>query len=114
MTRPEWRVQGTKPLMYSHINSRNIHTYFLGDGNYAVRVGSGEFGDTMLQSVVAQSSMLGPRLFIEYVLVSLIFDRHHLHHHHHRHHRLAADDVQSYCGGRPLDADVFGVTKLHP
>jgi len=29
MTRPEWRVQSTKPLMYSHINNDNtgIHTY---------------------------------------------------------------------------------------
>jgi len=29
MKRPEWRVQGTKPLMYSHINNHNtgIHTY---------------------------------------------------------------------------------------
>jgi len=27
MTRPEWRVQGTKPLMYSHTNSHNIHSY---------------------------------------------------------------------------------------
>jgi len=27
MMRPEWRVQGTEPLMYSHINSHNIHTY---------------------------------------------------------------------------------------
>jgi len=27
MTRPEWRVQGTKPLMYSHINSHNITNY---------------------------------------------------------------------------------------
>jgi len=26
MTRPEWRVQGEKPLTYSHINSHNIHT----------------------------------------------------------------------------------------
>jgi len=29
MTRPEWRVQGTKPLVYSHVNNHNtdIHTY---------------------------------------------------------------------------------------
>jgi len=27
MTRPEWRVQDTKPLMYSHIDNHNIHTY---------------------------------------------------------------------------------------
>jgi len=29
MTRPEWRVQGTKPLMYSHMNNHNtgIYTY---------------------------------------------------------------------------------------
>ena len=31
MTRPEWHVQDTKPLIYSHINSHinshNIHTY---------------------------------------------------------------------------------------
>jgi len=28
MTRPEWRVRGTKPLMYSRINNHNtgIHT----------------------------------------------------------------------------------------
>jgi len=29
MTRPEWRVPGTKLLMYCHINNHNtgIHTY---------------------------------------------------------------------------------------
>ena len=25
--RPEWRVQGTKPLMYSHINNHNTGTH---------------------------------------------------------------------------------------
>jgi len=31
MTRPEWRVQGTKPLMYTHINNHNIGIHTLLD-----------------------------------------------------------------------------------
>jgi len=38
MTRPEWRVQGTKPLMYSHINNHNtgIHTIIVGTNHWQV------------------------------------------------------------------------------
>ena len=37
--RPEWRVQGTKPLMYSHINNHNtgIHT-LLDDKSYKITI----------------------------------------------------------------------------
>jgi len=40
MTRPEWRVQGTKPLMYSHINNHNtgIHTQLLDDKSYKITI----------------------------------------------------------------------------
>jgi len=38
MTRPEWRVQGTKPLMYSHINSHNIHIQLLDDKSYKITI----------------------------------------------------------------------------
>jgi len=34
MTRPEWRVQGTKPLMYS----RYTHIQLLGDKSYKITI----------------------------------------------------------------------------
>jgi len=37
MTRPEWRVQDTKPLMYSHIDN-HTHIRLLDDKSYKITI----------------------------------------------------------------------------